>query len=309
MKTETISLKENKIHGSAAFPCAYYWADSRNYGPDEPFQCKHHWHDEVEILYFEKGYYQLEINMKKYEITERCLCFIGSGELHAIHCPENFAEKALVFSPSMLSFLTNDPVQQTYIQPLCTNELSMPRLLTQDQAGFDEIVQLYLNIIDSFQPNPTESCGRPDSQLISATIAGQLRIKANLLSILAILAEHNLLSADSPAPDHRIEVIKKSLSYMKEHYREKIYISDLAGQVSMNEQYFCRFFKKNIGKSPMEYLNEMRIKQSLRLLRDTDDSVMNISLECGFNNLGNFMRTFKRHIGSTPLQYRKSLRT
>lgn len=309
MKTETIPLKENKIHGSAAFPCACYWADSRNYGPDEPFQCKHHWHEEVEILYFEKGHYQLEVNMEKYEVTEECFCFVGSGELHAIYSPKDFVEKAIVFSPSMLSFAIDDPVQQTFIQPLCANELALPRLLTPRQPGFHQIARLYQDIIDNFQQEPTEACGRLRSQLASAALTGQLHIKANLLTILSILADNGLLSADSPAPDYRVEVVKRSLSYMKEHYREKIYISDLADQVNMNEQYFCRFFKKIIGKSPMEYLNEMRIKQSMRLLRDTDESVMNISLECGFNNLGNYMRTFKKHIGSTPLQYRKSLRT
>lgn len=304
--SDTNPLKENVTHGSASFPCACYWADSRNYLPGEPFLCKHHWHEETEIIYFEKGHFHLEINMEKYEISEPCLCFVAGGELHAITSPGGFTEKAIVFSPSMLSFSANDPVQQTFIGPLCANELPLPRLLTAQQPGFSEIVRLYLDIIGHFLPEPTKACGRPASQLASASPSGQMYIKACFLTILSLLADYQLLSADAPVLDPRVEVVKKALSYMKEHYREKIYISELAGQANLNEQYFCRFFKKVIGKPPMEYLNEMRVKQSLRLLRDTDESVTNISLECGFHNLGNYMRTFKKYMGCTPLQYRKS---
>ena len=73
----------------------------------------------------------------------------------------------------------------------------------------------------------------------------------------------------------------------------------------MNEQYFCRFFKKALGKSPISYLNEYRIKQAMLLLQTTDMPVMDICLDCGFNNLGNFLREFKKNTGLTPLQYRK----
>lgn len=61
----------------------------------------------------------------------------------------------------------------------------------------------------------------------------------------------------------------------------------------MNEQYFCRFFKKALGKSPVTYINEYRIKQAITLLQATDAPIMEICLDCGFNNLGNFLREFK----------------
>ncbi len=73
----------------------------------------------------------------------------------------------------------------------------------------------------------------------------------------------------------------------------------------MNEQYFCRFFKKAIGRSPIEYVNEYRIKQAIRLLEETDLPITDVCLECGYNNLGNFLREFRKVTGTTPLQYRK----
>ena len=77
----------------------------------------------------------------------------------------------------------------------------------------------------------------------------------------------------------------------------------------MNEQYFCRFFKKAIGRTPITYINEYRIGHAITLLQDTELPVMDICLDCGFNNLGNFLREFRKKTGATPLQYRKSFRS
>ena len=101
--------------------------------------------------------------------------------------------------------------------------------------------------------------------------------------------------------------IKKAIGYIQDNYKEKIYIRDLADLIGMNEQYFCRFFKKAIGRSPIEYVNEYRIKKARHYLEETDLTVMEICLECGYNNLGNFLREFRTDTDTTPLQYRKKV--
>jgi len=75
--------------------------------------------------------------------------------------------------------------------------------------------------------------------------------------------------------------------------------------VGLNEQYFCRFFRKALGLSPIEYLNEYRIRQAKHLLKDSDLPVTEVCLDCGYNNMGNFLREFRRYTNTTPLQYRK----
>ena len=120
----------------------------------------------------------------------------------------------------------------------------------------------------------------------------QLFIKSALLRILAVLSANNLFEVTEKNHDRRIETIKTTLTYIQENYKEKIYIRDLAGLIGMNEQYFCRFFKKVIGRSPMEYVNEYRIKKAMHYLKESDLTVTEICLECGYNNLGNFLREF-----------------
>lgn len=300
-----IPVRENKIHGTSIFPCAFYWIDSSAATVTTPFRCKPHWHDEVEFIYFQAGHYHVNINMQKYEITEETFCFLESGALHAIECEAPYLEKAIVFSPSMLHFASDDLSQNHLLQPLQKGELSFPHFITRKNACFENVRRAYLTISRKFMQEHAAQ-GSGGEQIAPASAAKQLSIKASLLEILAELSEEGLLTSYNGEDDPHIEMVKKSISYMKEHFSEKIYIRDLAQQVNMNEQYFCRFFKKSIGKSPVEHLTELRIRQALHLLRNTDKSVMEISLECGFHNLGNFMRAFKKTTGYTPLQYRKS---
>ena len=136
-------------------------------------------------------------------------------------------------------------------------------------------------------------------------LSDQLLIKASLLEIFGELSRRRLFSQTEKSDDRRVETIKTAITYIRDHYQEKIYIRDLASLIGLNEQYFCRFFKKAIGVSPVEYLNEYRIRQATRLLTESTLPVTEICLDCGYNNMGNFLREFRRYTGTTPLQYRK----
>lgn len=83
---------------------------------------KHHWHDEVEMLYFDKGGFLLEVNMEVYPVESECICFINPGELHSITkiCSEESGEDAIVFHPAVLSFESYDAAQIELLQPIQT---------------------------------------------------------------------------------------------------------------------------------------------------------------------------------------------
>lgn len=300
-------LKEIRSHGTKSFPCAVYRTRFARKGE----LVKHHWHDEVEILYFSGGSFLLEINMEQFTVNSECLYFINPGELHSItiQTAGNY-EDAVVFSPDILSFDSYDTAQIQLIAPIQKGRMLFPRSISPGHPAFLSIQKAFTDILHSFWQVFSEDSSAKmtaDATVITDDLTSQLYIKASLLTILAVLSEYHLFTPTERTSDKRVEDIKAVLTYIKENYKEKIYISDLAGQVNLNEQYFCRFFKKAIGRTPMEYINEYRIKQTRRLLEETDMSVMEVCLECGYNNLGNFLREFRKQTGTTPLQYRKRL--
>ena len=113
-KEENTRLKEIRSHGTKTFPCAVYRTSSKGQG----VMVKHHWHDEVEMLYFDKGGFLLEVNMEVYPVESECICFINPGELHSITkiCSEESGEDAIVFHPAVLSFESYDAAQIELLQ-------------------------------------------------------------------------------------------------------------------------------------------------------------------------------------------------
>lgn len=291
----TTLYKEQVTHGTHDFPVGFY-----EVLPTESWNgIKHHWHEEIEMLYFAQGSGTMEINMEAFPVLPGTFFFVNSGGLHSMTPLDTCVESAILFHPRILSFDTYDRAQSRLLQPLQKGGLAFPRSLSSSHPAFVSIKKEYEALVDICHTWGDAS---------SANASAQLFIKAGLLKILAILSLHNLLGASVP-DNGREKTIKTVLSFIRAHYSDKLYVRDLAKLSNMNEQYFCRFFKEAIGQSPIAYVNEYRIRQAMLLLRDTDQSVMDISLQCGFSNFGNFLKEFKKHTQTTPLKYRNATHT
>ena len=298
------TLKEIRVHGTTNFPCAFYQTGTRIKGN----LVKHHWHEEVELLYFSGGEFCLEVNMERYYISEECFYFINPGELHSISVEKNggCVENAVVFHMDMLSSAyALDQIQTNLIQPVQNGSIQFPRCLRKNEPAFEPVRKSYEEIRnvfggDSFRENYY------DGEAVTDDITRQLFIKSALLRILAVLSANNLFEVTEKNHDHRIETIKTTLTYIQENYKEKIYIRDLAGLIGMNEQYFCRFFKKKMGVTFLEYQNEYRLSFIYKDLINTKDPVHIILERHGFTNYKLFRRMFQEHFGCTPTKVRKN---
>ncbi|WDE95697.1 AraC family transcriptional regulator [Lentisphaera profundi] len=84
-----------------------------------------------------------------------------------------------------------------------------------------------------------------------------------------------------------------------------ISLAEAADVCMMSPKSFSRFFKRNTGKTFVNYVNELRIAQACRRLIETKNSVSNICYDSGFNTLSNFNRRFQEIKGMTPREFRK----
>lgn len=101
--------------------------------------------------------------------------------------------------------------------------------------------------------------------------------------------------------------VRAFLSYADAFYNKEITVADIAGLYGINKKYSGRLFKKEVGISFCEYLNLRRTEAAKGLLGETDMSIAEIALECGYNNITYFNRVFKKITGISPGEYRKSL--
>ncbi len=102
------------------------------------------------------------------------------------------------------------------------------------------------------------------------------------------------------------KTIKQVMDFIDLHHTEKIEIQSLAKQFGMDSSYLMRQFKKISGVTINHYITETRIGQAQILLRDTQQSLEEISKQCGFDTVQYFHTVFKKVTGMTPRQYRTS---
>ncbi len=126
-------------------------------------------------------------------------------------------------------------------------------------------------------------------------------------AVSALLESYILLLLEkypSAASNSLIENIK---SYIDTHCEFNLKISHVAEVFHYNEQYFGRLLKKETNMSFNDYVNFRRLEKAKELLKNSDDTIINISLKAGFNHVTYFNRLFKRRFGVTPTQYRKNM--
>jgi AraC-like DNA-binding protein len=94
------------------------------------------------------------------------------------------------------------------------------------------------------------------------------------------------------------------ISFVDEHYSEQLSLSDIADYVGLEQKYFCRFFKKHMGMSFHQYLNETRLAHTYQDIVSTNDSIKEIAERNGLLNQKLFNHTFKELYGCRPSDVR-----
>jgi AraC-like DNA-binding protein len=140
---------------------------------------------------------------------------------------------------------------------------------------------------------------------------------ALLFEILGLLIAHpeslqNLSSvssvsnsgADSDQTDRRIDRVVR---WIHEHLSHNLTIEEAAAKVHVSPAAFSRFFRRSLGKTFTEYVNDLRCTEAAIQLRKTDKPVATVANDCGFTTLSHFNRQFLLRHGQTPRAYRKAI--
>lgn len=142
----------------------------------------------------------------------------------------------------------------------------------------------------------------------SKEVCYKLPIRANIYLMMTELLRYYCGSKDEldRMIYHNVMRLRPVVDYISEHYGEKIYIETLSDMITVSPDYFTKMFKDSIGKTPIDYINGIRINHALRLLATTETPINDISDSLGFSNPNYFHKIFKQYMLTSPLAYRKS---
>ncbi len=127
------------------------------------------------------------------------------------------------------------------------------------------------------------------------------------ITILEEVVTHSvftLLESSNQKPTGVSNRIWNALKFIEENYMNQISLSSVAESVYLNPEYFSRSFKKEIGVNFNSYLNNLRLKKAMILIRDTDAKIYEVSMQTGFQNFAYFSKCFKAMYGISPLEWR-----
>ncbi|RUT28128.1 helix-turn-helix domain-containing protein [Paenibacillus zeisoli] len=280
------SLKELTEHRTLVLPIACYETKiNQNLNGYIPL----HWHDELQFVLVVKGEAIFQINEDKLEVREGEGLFINSGCLHGA---EDHNESGCVYICLNVAphFMLSHELNTTFVNPYI--EATNLPYLHLSAKGFWEI-----NILEAIVKINQLIQQKPSFYEIDISI--QLTLIWKNLIINGIKLEYEQTEM---VKSHRI---KQMLSWIHIHYAEKILLDDIAkaGQLSRSE--CCRYFKRILKKTPMNYVTDYRIQKSLILLQQTESSVTDVAYQVGFNSTSYFIDLFQKSMHMTPLAYKK----
>lgn len=145
-------------------------------------------------------------------------------------------------------------------------------------------------------------------EYVAKDVCYKLPIRANIYIMMTALLRYYCGSKDESDRMiyHNVLRMRPVIEYISEHYCEKIYIEKLSDMITVSPDYFTKMFKDSIGKTPIEYINGLRINESMRQLSETEKTMSDIAESIGFCNPNYFHKIFKQYMDISPLAYRKS---
>jgi AraC-like DNA-binding protein len=108
---------------------------------------------------------------------------------------------------------------------------------------------------------------------------------------------------ETPAADNRTH-FAKMMEYIRQNYKKDIDINMLAEYVGLSYSHVRKIFHDETGENIVNFINNFRINEAKRLLRETDININEIALSLGYNNNQSFNRFFKKYEGVTPGEFR-----
>ena len=132
-------------------------------------------------------------------------------------------------------------------------------------------------------------------------------VRALAVSVVVMIAR---LSSDGMIPEgirqkNGFDQVRPALEYIRENYQMSMKIAEMAEVCHMSESHFRRLFEKNINMTPVEYLNQIRVRKACDLIKKTNCSMEEIAVKVGFTTTSTFNRNFKRITGTSPYQWKK----
>lgn len=253
-----------------------------------------HWHNEVELILLTKGRASFKLDSSRFELKSDQLLIANKGVIHSGTARKNNSCEwyAIVFELELLNSRIEDNCQLKYLNPLLNNKYILKPFISGEDDFSENIIKITKQIIKQYYKREK---------------GYEMKIKSLLFDLFYQYITNNKIDIVKKKSHHKMMRLKQVLAYIHDNYDKKIRLKEIAEIANLNQQYFSRFFKREIKKTPIEYINFYRVNKAKQLLQGTDSQIMEIAFDVGFNNFSYFIKVFKKFVDCTPMEYKEKL--
>lgn len=249
-------------------------------------------HNEIELIYLERGSLTQLLAGRKVVVQARQLNLFWAATPHQTTHFEGLDDFFVATIP--LDWFLQCKFPDLFVQALLHGQLVCEP--NPQEARFDQ--ELFQRWLDDLRTD------RPElKKIVLLEMEARLRRLAySVLKDAPSLRKKTSRQVSLRGGD--LSKVEQMAAYIAQHYTESLAVEDISRSVGLHPNYAMSLFKTTFGTTLITYLTELRLSHAQRLLTMTDDTVLDIALDSGFNSISRFNTAFKANCGCSPRQYR-----
>lgn len=283
------SMRELAVHGTPEFQFKYYYDNIESF---DNHCIDYHWHNEFEWCVIEKGIAECIINSKHIPLYEGDGIFINSKAIHCFKTDNGAIMPNILFSPEFISPEMSE-IHSEYIKPVLNSDFTHFVFRKTDKNNIlSELNQIF------------KLCENNTYQKID------IHIDVCILWKDFIHITNGYWSKQQNKQSILLQARTRTMmNFIIQNYKSKITLSDIAASANISKSEALRCFNKEINTTPVNYLIDYRLKKAKEYLISTNDTITQIALNIGIDNVSYFVRLFTKKYGVTPKAFRMQNRT
>lgn len=238
------------------------------------FDC--HWHEGIELLGFVDGSADVTCDAARFAVHAGQIMVINSNQLHTVDSAAGCQYHCLILEHDYCAAHGVD-IAGIYFEPVFADGEIMNRLVRLQQ----------------------------ESERGGAFAA--LRTEAQVLMLLAQLCSAHIAvnPAEGRAASRPIELVKKTILFLNEHYRETLSLDEIGSAIGFSKYHLCHTFRAVTGQTVVDMIHARRCRSAQNMLLRGDCTVSECAEACGYNSISYFTRQYRRLIGEPPSETRR----